>query len=638
MQETSQKPYGRRGLIQRISLVACALVFAAPGIAAAPQDPGEPVLQYLNDTIEWYRRVAAIDQSTVNTDEILFRDTIRQNSAQALRLGFAYARGKAALLEREAAAASQPSDSASTRSKNLAQATATAAQHVRELQAEIDLVNRQISSATQPASESLTAKHDKLVAALNLAKERQEVLQNFSGFASGNGGPAGLSQKIDELERSTPEAQEDKSAASSAKPNPSSAASSQQVRPESLGLLGLITEMFSLSGKASELKAVAGHTASLHKECDDRRAPLRTELMDAIHRGDVLSKSSDTDDPKTLNEQRQQLDALALRFKGVTGAAVPLGEQNILFESVQGNLTEWRNAVQRDYHRVIRVLLIRLVAVGIAILVVLGISTLWRRATFRYVTDARRRRQFLVIRRLVVGGIITVIVIAAVVTEFSSLVTFAGLITAGVAVALQTVILSGVAHFFFMGRYGVRVGDRVTISGITGDVIDIGIFRLYLMELAGTGRDLNPSGRIVVFSNAVLFQPSAFFKQLPGLDYNWHEVALTLAPDTDHQLAESKLLAAVDSVYAEYRDNVQRQYESIKNVVHFPMPEPKPTGRLRFVDAGLEFVVHYPVEIRRSVEIDDRITRKLLETIEKEPKLRLVASGTPRIQPAGQPA
>jgi hypothetical protein len=46
-------------------------------------------------------------------------------------------------------------------------------------------------------------------------------------------------------------------------------------------------------------------------------------------------------------------------------------------------------------------------------------------------------------------------------------------------------------------------------------------------------------------------------------------------------------------------------------------------------------VVHYPVEIRRSAEIDDRVTRKLLETIEQEPSLKLVASGTPRIQPAG---
>ena len=44
--------------------------------------------------------------------------------------------------------------------------------------------------------------------------------------------------------------------------------------------------------------------------------------------------------------------------------------------------------------------------------------------------------------------------------------------------------------------------------------------------------------------------------------------------------------------------------------------------------------LRYPVEIGRAGEINDKITRKLLETIDQEPKLRLVASGTPRIQAA----
>src|SRR5439155_2119367 len=208
--------------------------------------------------------------------------------------------------------------------------------------------------------------------------------------------------------------------------------------------------------------------------------------------------------------------------------------------------------------------------------------------------DVRRRRQIMLIRRAVIGVLLVIIIALNLVSEFGSLATFAGLITAGIAVALQTIILSGVAYFFFIGRFGVRVGDRVTISGITGDVIDIGILRLYLMELSGEdGRDLNPTGRIVVFSNAVLFQPSPFFKQIPGADYTWHEVALTLSPETDHKLAETRLLGAVEAVYAGYMEEVERQQEAVARSLHLQLPPPKPDGRLRFVDAGLEFVVRY---------------------------------------------
>jgi len=50
----------------------------------------------------------------------------------------------------------------------------------------------------------------------------------------------------------------------------------------------------------------------------------------------------------------------------------------------------------------------------------------------------------------------------------------------------------------------------------------------------------------VVFSNAVLFQAGTpLYKQIPGTEYTWHEVAVLIAPDGDHRLAQARLLAAV---------------------------------------------------------------------------------------------
>jgi small-conductance mechanosensitive channel len=126
---------------------------------------------------------------------------------------------------------------------------------------------------------------------------------------------------------------------------------------------------------------------------------------------------------------------------------------------------------------------------------------------------------FLVLRRVVIGFLIVIVLTVGFVSEFSSLATFAGFITAGIAVGLQAVLLSVAAYFFIIGRYGIRVGDRISVAGITGDVVDIGLVRLYLMELAGTGLDFYPTGRIVVFSNSVLFQTGTpLFKQIPGTE------------------------------------------------------------------------------------------------------------------------
>src|SRR5205085_9192116 len=106
------------------------------------------------------------------------------------------------------------------------------------------------------------------------------------------------------------------------------------------------------------------------------------------------------------------------------------------------------------------------------------VSYLWRKATFRNVHDVRRLYQFLLLRRFVVWFLIVMILAVAFASELGSLATFAGLLTAGIAVALQNVIRSVAGYFFLIGKYGVRVGDRVQIAGVTGEVVDIGLVRL----------------------------------------------------------------------------------------------------------------------------------------------------------------
>src|SRR6185437_2324092 len=228
--------------------------------------------------------------------------------------------------------------------------------------------------------------------------------------------------------------------------------------------------------------------------------------------------------------------------------------------TVRSDLQETVDSIDRESGVTGRALILRAAGLGFAIFVVLLISGLWRRATFKYVHDARRRRQFLVLRRVVVAAAIIITVILGFVTEFGSLATYAGFVTAGVAVALQNPILSVVAYFFLIRRYSVRVGDRVTISGVTGRVVDISLLRIYLMELSGP--DLHSTGRMVVLSNAVLFQPTAsLFKQIPGAEYLWHSVTLTIIATADVEKAYSRLQAAANKVYDTYRDAIQRQHD-----------------------------------------------------------------------------
>jgi small-conductance mechanosensitive channel len=158
----------------------------------------------------------------------------------------------------------------------------------------------------------------------------------------------------------------------------------------------------------------------------------------------------------------------------------------------------WQGTIQGRYTAEWRSLLLRLVLLGAVLAVIFAVADFWRRTIFRYVHDARRRYQFLLLRRMVLWVLIALTTAFAFASELGSVATFAGLLTAGVAVALQNVILSVVGYFFLIGRFGIRVGDRVQIAGVTGEVVDIGLVRLHLMELGGGGAE-TPTGRVVAF-------------------------------------------------------------------------------------------------------------------------------------------
>jgi small-conductance mechanosensitive channel len=231
--------------------------------------------------------------------------------------------------------------------------------------------------------------------------------------------------------------------------------------------------------------------------------------------------------------------------------------------------------------------------------------------------------------------LVGVVVITGFVSEFSSLATFAGFVTAGIAVGLQAVLLSVAAYFFVVGRYGIRVGDRISIAGVTGDVVDIGLVRLYIMELAGVGVDLDPTGRIVVFSNSVLFQAGTpLFKQIPGTEYAWHELTVTLAPGGNHKLVQDKIFSAVNTVYAEYRDRIERQLGGFERQTEIQLKSPKLESKLQLSDSGVEFIVRYPVDLRSASQIDDRVTRMVVELVNGDLELKNAIAGSPKIRAA----
>jgi small-conductance mechanosensitive channel len=399
------------------------------------------------------------------------------------------------------------------------------------------------------------------------------------------------------------------------------------------GIWDLTANVFALGSKRRTINSLIHQTDALADTAKQLRQPFLAQLKDLSSRGEALGKQADTANSATLQAERAQLDELTEQFKRLTAAVIPLSKQGVLLDLYKRSLGNWKEAVGNEYMSDLRSLAVRLGFLGLVILMVFAAAELWRRAVYRYVNDPRRRYQFLLMRRFVIWFVMAVIIAFAFASSLGSIATFAGLITAGIAVAMQGVIVSIVGYFFLIGKFGIRVGDRVQIGGVTGEVVDVGLVRFHLMELGGSGAD-GPTGRVVAFSNSIVFQVAAgLFKQIHGINFAWHEITLTLASQENYAAVKERLTAAVQAALADYREEIERQNQEIaRTVVSTPVANLEPKVLMRFSATGVEAVIRYPVNLKNAADIDERVWRELLQALEREPKVLLAGSGSPEMR------
>jgi small-conductance mechanosensitive channel len=633
-------------------ILACLILCAGLAPAALVNADDQPavssdaIIRHLSAVISWYLDSTTKVQPPGFASDAIYQGDARTLAEQAVRLAFDSARATVPIVNAQGQQPAadddgQPAQGA-TQSQNLAQFKAKTSAHLADLQAQLDSVNKQLATASPRARAALQNQRDNLQGQIELNSAILDSVGKLLTFIeNGNDTPGeGLQGSINALARSVPEVFSLAPTNQKAENKPAAqvtpaATQTQAAAPRSNGLIGeagaLYTEMTSLR----EIDQLANETQNLRDIADALRQPLRNAMKATIQQSTALESQPQASgaNPTQTASLKPQYDALAARFKSLSAALVPLSQEVVVLDQSKANLLEWRRSITRQSGYALRALLLHVGTIVVALGLVLLLSEVWRRATFRYIPDVRRRRQFLTIRRFVVGFLMGIVLILGFVSEFSSLATFAGFVTAGIAVGLQAVLLSIAAYFFLIGRYGIRVGERVSVAGVTGDVVDIGLVRLYIMELAASGGDLYPTGRIAVFSNSVFFQAGMpFYKQIPGTDYTWHEVAVPIVAGSNYKSVEEKILQAVNSVYDGYRKDIERQHTDVERRIDIYMQAPNPEPQLRFTDKGLEFRVRYPVELRRASSIDDEVTQRVLEVVNGEQDLKAAVSGPPTIR------
>lgn len=202
------------------------------------------------------------------------------------------------------------------------------------------------------------------------------------------------------------------------------------------------------------------------------------------------------------------------------------------------------------------------------------------------------------------------------------LATFLGLLSAGVAIALADVLKNMAGWAYILGRRPFRVGDRIQIGEVSGDVIDIRMFRFSLLEIGNWVDADQSTGRIIHVPNGLVFTEKVA-NYTEGFAYVWHEIPVLVTFESDwhraEQILRQILIAAAPDLSAEVRNRIRKTAQEYRiRYEHL-----SPTVYVSAQDSGVLLTARLLVGARQRRSVDEKVWRHLLDAFAEEPNIDL---------------
>ena len=204
----------------------------------------------------------------------------------------------------------------------------------------------------------------------------------------------------------------------------------------------------------------------------------------------------------------------------------------------------------------------------------------------------------------------------------ASLTTFLGLASAGVAVAMHDTIANVAGWFFIMSRKPFKVGDRIEIGQITGDVIDIRIFQFSVVEV-GNWIDADQStGRIVHVPNSKVLRETLANYQI-GFEYIWHEIPVLITFESDWKKAKRLLQKIANDNVENLLKGAQEQIRRAAEKYFIFYGALTPIVYTAVKDSGVLLTMRYLVNPRQRRSSEQQIWESTLDAFDEEDDIEL---------------
>lgn len=203
---------------------------------------------------------------------------------------------------------------------------------------------------------------------------------------------------------------------------------------------------------------------------------------------------------------------------------------------------------------------------------------------------------------------------------FESLTTYVGLVSAGVAIALQAPLVNLAGWLFIIWRKPFGVGDRVELGEHRGDVIDQRLFMFSLMEVGNWVDADQSTGRVIHVPNGQLFtQVLANYSQ--GFHYIWNEVPVLVTFESDWRAAKGVLERIASELKEELGETAEEKVREAAKTYMIFYTHLTPVVYTSVRDSGVLLTLRYLCEPRLRRTSEQRIWEEVLEEFARCPRI-----------------
>lgn len=199
---------------------------------------------------------------------------------------------------------------------------------------------------------------------------------------------------------------------------------------------------------------------------------------------------------------------------------------------------------------------------------------------------------------------------------FESIGTFIGLLSAGLAIAFKDLLVNIGGWLFITIRKPFKIGDRVQMGEVTGDVIDIRLFQSSVIEVGNWVDADQSTGRIIHIPNGLVFtQWQANYTE--GFEYIWDEIPVLLTFESDWKKAKEILTEVINSKTISLSNEAEKQIKDASKKFMIFYRTLTPIVYTTVKDSGVLLTMRYICGVKKRRGTEEIIWEAVLEEFAK---------------------